>query len=90
MKKPNSTKTLFLVELVMPRDTTETMMNHFIDEAIRSNVGHYHPEDPFYSLDRDTISVKSQGRVLRGVTNAMKDLREAQALAKPLRKIQQG
>lgn len=85
MKKPRSTKTLFLVELVLPPGMSQTNMCYNIADAIKSEVGHHHPQEPMFNLDRDTVKVKSAGPVLRGIKNAIEELRARQQDAKPIR-----
>lgn len=88
MKKPNSTKTMFLVELVLPPRLTETNMCYIIRNALQSEPGIHHPSEPIFDLQTDTIEVKSAGKTLTGLQNAIRVLKNVKKEAASARNNQ--
>jgi hypothetical protein len=49
----------YVVELFRPDGVTSAEMRAYIEDAVASMKGSYHPEDPIFELDGDTVKVKS-------------------------------
>lgn len=47
----------FTVEVELPRGVTIARMRQYIEFEIKANVGHYPPDDPLWSLDRNSVKV---------------------------------
>jgi len=52
-------KRCFVVTLNMPEEVTVREMIEYIDEAVSTYKGCYYPGEPLFSLDRDSVKVKS-------------------------------
>lgn len=68
MKKPRSTKRMFLIELVLPKGWNSDDMGKELQYSIKAMMASALC-DPVAAA---TVRVKSSGRVLRGLKSAMK------------------
>jgi hypothetical protein len=48
----------YIVEVDHPPGVTGAQMKVYIEDAVASMKGSYHPEDPIFDLDGDTVVVK--------------------------------
>jgi hypothetical protein len=55
MKPPS--RQIYVVMLACPLGVSSERMRQYIEDEIKANVGHLHPEDPLFNLDRDTVDV---------------------------------
>lgn len=51
-------KRKFTVKVVIPAGMDEEDMRSYIEDAVGTWMGQYHPEDPRFHIDRETLEVK--------------------------------